>query len=102
MFFINMVDPWSLLIALFLTICFVYIGKEAKKSYVPLLPLIVYLLLLVMHVVQYIFNLPIPHENPHLVLSQCILVECIMIYVSYISYLWVNAIEGKSKAKRAK
>lgn len=100
MFFINMADPWSLLIALFLTICFIYIGKEAKKSYVPLLPLIVYLLLLIMHTVQYIFKLPIQHENAFLVLSQSILIDCIMIFTSYIAYLWINEIEGKLKVKK--
>lgn len=102
MFFINMVDPWSLLIALFLTVCFMYIGKEAKKSYVPLMPLIVYLIILIMHTIQYIFKLPIQEENSFLVISQCILIDCILIFTSYISYLWINEIEGKSKIKKDK
>lgn len=100
--FINMVDPWSLLIALFVTIGFIYIGKEAKKSYVPLMPTVVYLLLLVMHVIQYIFNMPIQYENSNTVYAQCILIDCILLYASYISYLWVNEIEGKAKTKNAK
>lgn len=100
MFFINMVDPWSLLIALFLTVCFIYIGKEAKKSYVPLVPLIVYLIILVMHTIQYIFKMPVQAENSFLVLSQSILIDCILIFTSYIAYLWINEIEGK-KAKKS-
>lgn len=99
--FINIVNPWNLLIALFLTIGFIYIGKGAKKSYVPLVPVVVYLLLLIMHVIQYIINMPIQYENPTTVYAQCILIDCILLYASYISYLWINEIEGKSKTKKA-
>lgn len=97
--FINMLNPWSLFIALFVTISFVYIGKCAKKSYVPLMPVIGYLLILVMHVIQYIFNIPIQYENPAKIYAQCILIDSILLYASYISYLWVNEIEGKAKKK---
>lgn len=92
--FINMVNPWSLLTALFVTIGFVYIGKYAKNSYVVLMPVIGYILVLLMHIIQYIFNMPISSVQTY---AQCILVDCILLYASYISYLWVNEVEGKSK-----
>ena len=58
MFLINVASPFVILIALILTIAFVYIGKEAKNAYVTLLPLIVFLILLLMHGIQFLI-LPI-------------------------------------------
>lgn len=95
--FINMVNPRSLLIALFVTIGFIYIGRGAKNSYVALMPVIGYLLILVMHIIQYMLNMPIQYENSAQIYAQCVLIDSILLYASYISYLWLNEIEGKSK-----
>ena len=100
--FINMVSPWNLLIALIVTIGFIYIGKAAKNSYVALMPVIGYLLILVMHVIQYIFNMPIQYGNPSQIYAQCILIDGILLYASYISYLLLNAVEGKLKKTNTK
>ncbi len=32
MFLVNIANPWALLIALFVTVCFIYIGKEGKNA----------------------------------------------------------------------
>lgn len=92
--FINMINPWSLLTALFVTIGFVYIGKYAKNSYVVLMPVIGYLLILVMHIIQYNINM---YASSIQIYAQCILIDCILLYTSYMSYLWINEVEAKSK-----
>lgn len=97
--FIDMLNPWSLFIALFVTIGFIYIGKGAKNSYLALMPVVAYLLILVIHIIQYMFNMPIQVENPSQTYSQCILIDGILLYSSYISYLWLNETEGKTKKK---
>lgn len=97
--FINMVNPWSLLTALFVTVGFVYIGKCAKNLYVVLMPVIGYILILLMHIIQYIFSMPISSPQTY---AQCILIDCVFLYATYISYLWINEIEGKSKKSNAK
>ena len=100
MFLINIANPWVLLLSLFLTICLIYIGKEAKNAYVPLLSLIVFLLLLLMHGIQFLI-LPIQYENMAPLLGRCLLVDFVMIFVAYASYLWIDDIEAKAKKKKS-
>lgn len=100
MFFVDIANPWILLTSLFLTICFIYIGKESKNAYVPLLPLIVFLILLVMHGIQLLI-LPAGYQEMTPYLAKCLLVDFILIFLSYISYLWVDDIETKAKKKKS-
>lgn len=100
MFFINIANPWILLVALFITICLVYIGKEAKNAYVPLMSLIVFLILLVMHGIQFLI-LPAQYADMSSVLAKCLAVDFVLIFISYISYLWVDDVETKEKKKKS-
>lgn len=100
MFLVDVANPWVLLMAIFLTVCFIYIGKEGKNAYVSLLPLIVFLILLVMHGIQFLI-LPAGYEVMGPVLSRCLLVDFVMIFISYMSYLWVDDIEAKAKKKKS-
>ena len=52
MFFIDLSNTSTILIALFLVMSFMYIGKQSKNAYVPAMPLIAFLVLLVMHTIQ--------------------------------------------------
>lgn len=100
MFLINISDPWILLLSIFITVCLIYIGKEAKNAYVPLVGLIVFLILLVMHGLQFM-SLSMEYETMMPILSRCLLVDFLMIFVSYISYLWIDDIETKAKKKKS-
>lgn len=100
MFLINISDPWILLLSIFITVCLIYIGKEAKNAYVPLVGLIVFLILLVMHGLQFM-SLSMEYEMLMPILSRCLLVDFLMIFVSYISYLWIDDIETKAKKKKS-
>ncbi|MCI8999449.1 MAG: hypothetical protein HFJ26_00540 [Clostridia bacterium] len=100
MFLINVADPWILLLSLFLTICLVYIGKEAKNAYVPMLTLVVFLILLVMHGIQFLM-LPTQYEAMIPEISRCLVVDFVMIFISYASYLWVDDVETKAKKKKS-
>ncbi len=100
MFLINISNPWILLISLFLTVCLIYIGKEAKNAYVPLVSLVVFLILLVMHGIQFLI-LPVQYETMGPILVRCLLVDFIMIFLAYMSYLWIDDIESKAKKKKS-
>lgn len=100
MFFINVADPWVLLLSLFLTICLIYLGKQAKNAYLPMLTLIVFLILLVMHGIQFLI-LPVGYEEMIPQLSKCLTVDFVMIFISYASYLWIDDIEAKAKKKKS-
>ncbi len=96
MFLVNIANPWALLIALFVTVCFIYIGKEGKNAKVPLMPLIVFLILLVMHGMQ-LLTLPFGYEEMAQTLGKCLASDFAMILLSYLSYLWIDEIEAKAK-----
>lgn len=100
MFLVNVANPWVLLLSLFIMICLIYIGKEAKNAYVPMLALIVFLILLVMHGIQFLI-LPPQYENMIPQISSCLLVDFLMIFIAYASYLWIDDIEAKAKKKKS-
>jgi len=100
MFLINVANPIILVVSLFITMCFVYIGKESKNAYVALLPLVVFIILLLMHGIQFLI-LPIQYEEMAPVLGKCLAVDFIMILLSYICYLWIDDIEAKAKKKKS-
>ena len=100
MFFINVANPWVLLLSLFLVICVIYIGKEAKNAYVPMTGLVVFLILLIMHGIQFLI-LPAQYEYMLPDISKCLLVDFLMIFISYASYLWVDDVETKAKKKKS-
>lgn len=100
MFLVNIAEPWTLLVVLFLTVCFIYIGKEAKNAYVTAVPLVAFLVLLVMHGIQFLI-LPVAYESMTPDLLRCLLVDFIMIFVTYASYLWIDDIEARAKNKKS-
>lgn len=100
MFLVDIANPWATLIALFVTVCLIYIGKEGKNAKVPLMPLIVFLILLVMHAMQFL-TLPFGNEEMASILGRCLAVDFVMILLSYISYLWIDEIEAKAKNKKS-
>lgn len=100
MFLVNVANPWVLLLSLFIMICLIYIGKEAKNAYVPMMALIVFLILLVMHGIQFLI-LPVQYENMIPQISSCLLVDFLMIFIAYASYLWIDDIEAKAKKKKS-
>lgn len=100
MFFINVVDLWVLLISIFVIICLIYLGKEAKNANIPLIALIVFLVMLIMHGIQFL-TLPIQYEELAPLLARCLLVDFVMVFLTYISYLWVDDIEAKAKKKKS-
>lgn len=100
MFFVNITDPWVLLISVFLIVCLIYLGREAKNAYIPMMALLVFLVLLVMHAIQYL-TLAEQFSQLQRLLSRCLLIDFIMIFLTYISYLWVDEIEAVAKKKKS-
>ncbi len=100
MFLVNVANPWVLLLSLFITICLIYIGKEAKNAYIPMMALVVFLILLVMHGIQFLI-LPVQYEYMVQPISKCLAVDFIMIFISYVAYMWIDDVETKAKKKKS-
>ena len=100
MFFIDTSNPIIVLVGLGITLALIYLGKEAKNAYIPLTSLIAFLLILVIHVVQYT-TLAEEYAIYSNIMGKCMAVDFIIIFIAYMSYLWVDDIETKKKKKKS-
>lgn len=98
MYIINLSNPAAIFIALMFTILCIILGKEFKKSIIPAISLGVFLVLILMHLFQ---SFVMENEIYKAILTKSISVDAIMIFLSYISYMWVDDIESKAKNKKS-
>ncbi len=101
MFLINISEPITLLLLTVATILLIFLGKEVKKPYIPAFALFAYLLLVVMHSIQLANLTEELHDVYYNVLIRCISIDCIMIFVSFFAYLWVDDIASKFYKKKS-
>lgn len=97
---INFTNTTTLLLALVLFVLTLILGKETKKSGIPATMLFIFLILLVSHAVEMgvITNMT---EEVHLQISRSILVDFIFIFISFLSYLWIDEIQAKIENKKS-
>ena len=100
MFFINLSDPATILISLFLVMSFMYLGKQAKNAYIPALPLATFLMLLVMHSIQ-ILTLSAENEGYRVALGWSLAFDFAFILLAYLAYMWTDEVETVSKKKKS-
>lgn len=100
MIIINISDYISLILLTIFTGLMVYLGRETKKSIIPGVMLIVYLILLVVYTVQLIINKGEDLEIAK-TLNNCILINLVFIFISFFGYLWADDIEAKAKNKKS-
>ena len=98
MYIVNLSDPYAILIALSITVLAIILGKEFKKSFIPAICLFIFLALIIMHIFQLTVLID---EYYKAMVTKSLGVDAIMIFLSYISYLWVDDIEAKEKNKKS-
>ena len=100
MFILNITSPFTLILLLFLIVLLIFLGRELKKSYILAIPLFAFLALLIMHVAQ-LMTLPIEYNSYSFTLSWCVVLDFAFIFISFISYLWIDDIESKADNKKS-
>ena len=75
MFILDIANPLTLLLILLATVLMIFLAQELKKSYISAIPLFLYLILLVIHVVQLVTLKPQYVDNTR-TLSFCIAIDC--------------------------
>ena len=100
LYIVNFSEPLVVLMGLLIVVLFIILGKEFKKSILPAIPLFLFLILLVIHTVQIIIAQNATDEVKAILMSG-IIYDSIYIFLSYISYLWVDDIETKAKNKKS-
>ena len=97
---INFTNPMAILIALILFVLVLYLGKETKKSWIVGIMLFVFIGLLVGHTIEFA---TIANKSTEIykgiVISATF--DLIFVFLSFISYLWIDAIEAKEGKKKS-
>ena len=100
MIFVDMTNIITLFLITAATVLLIFLAQEEKKSFVSALPLIAFLGLLIMHVIQ-----RLTLAEPYLYLSNKISISIALdfafIFISFFAYLWVDDIESKVTGKKS-
>lgn len=92
--FINFTNVATMLLTLVAFLLALVLSKETKKSGIIATMLSVFLIILVCHAVELgtISNIT---EEMHYAITRSILVDFVFIFLSFISYLWIDEIQAK-------
>ena len=95
---LDFTNPYVLLVAVLVYLLLLILGKEFKKSALPAISLFIFLTILIIYGFQ--FAITESTEAQKLIIS-CIGYNAVMIFLSYIAYLWVDDIEAKAKNNKS-
>lgn len=98
--FIDFTNPITILLALILFILVLFLGKETHKSAVPATMLFVFLILLVCHSIE-LMIIPEMTQVTYNALTRSVLVDFVFIFLSFISYLWIDDLQSKVEKKKS-
>lgn len=100
MFIFNVANPITLILMLAITLILIFLGKETKKGYLTAISLFVFLVLLIWHVGQ-LLTLSPDFADTKPTLTSCLVVDFVMILLSFLSYLWVDELESRTGKKKS-
>lgn len=95
---IDFTQPFYLLAAVLLFVLCLYLGRNNKSNTVPCIMLLCFLTLLVGHTIE-LSNAALESVRT---LAICILVDEAFIFVSFLSFLWIDKIQIKNKNNTTK
>lgn len=98
MHILDLTNPLVLFAALLIYAVLMILGKEFKKSALPAISLFLFLITLAIYGVQMIISQDV-ETNKYI--ASCIGYNAVLVFLSYISYLWVDDIEAKEKNKKS-
>ena len=98
MYVLDLTNPLVLLAALMIYSVLMILGKEFKNSKLPAVSVALFVTTLAIYGIQMFVN-----SNPDTtkMLATCIGYNTVILFLSYISYLWVDTIEAKAKNKKS-
>ncbi len=98
--YIDFTNTITVLLALLLFVLVLFLGKESHKSGVPAVMLFIFLAILVGHVVELMMTKNID-EATNYALTRSMVVDFVFIFLSFISYLWIDDIQAKVEKKKS-
>lgn len=100
MFIFDISNILNLLLMLVATILLIFLAQELKKSYIAGIVLFAYLIILIMHVAQLV-TLPDQYRDMLSVLTRCVAIDFVFVFISFFAYLWVDDLEAKKMEKKS-
>ena len=101
MFIFNVADPLTLILLLIATLLLIFLGKEIKKPHAPAVALVFFLILVIIHSIQLAVLPEVNYEANRSTLLSCLVVDLVMIFISFFAYLWVDDIASKFYKKKS-
>lgn len=100
MFIIEISNPITLLLIVIATSLLIFLAQEIKDSRIAAIPLIVFLIILTIYIVQFFI---MPDEYKYLLpkIYKSIAIVLIFVFITFFSYLWVDDLETKKKNKHS-
>lgn len=98
MYILDLTQPTGILIALLLTVLLIILGKEFKKSYLPAIALVIFLISILIHTFQSVILVEAYYKA---IATKSLVIDALMVFLSYFAYLWVDDIEAKEKNKKS-
>lgn len=93
---INLSEPFNILVALFLYVLVVILAKEIKRSNITCIMLLAFLTIIVGHCIEYVM-VQDPTGEITSILANCIAVDFVFTFLSFIAFLWMDDVESKAR-----
>ena len=93
---INLSNPFNILVALILYILILFLAKEIKRSNVTCIMLLAFLTIIVGHCIEFVM-VQDPTGVITSTLANCIAVDFVFTFLSFIAYLWMDDVETKDR-----
>ena len=97
---INFSNSLTVLLALVLFVLVLILGKETHKSVFVAVMLFAFIAMLVGHAIEF-FRFDLADLAIYKAITTSLLVDFIFIFLSFISYLWVDDIQAKIEKKKS-
>lgn len=97
---IDFTNTMTLLLAVILFVLILYLGKETHKSWILAVMLMVFLGILVGHTCEMVWTDNLS-EDTQAALTVSVLLDFTFVFLSFISYLWIDDIQAKIEHKKS-
>lgn len=95
---INFTEPFVLFIALLLFVLVLWFSYQSKKSVITGIMLFIFISMLILHALE--FSMGDLTTDGLSATIRSIIFDLVFIFLSFISYLWIDDIEAKEKKKK--
>ena len=97
---INFSNPFSIFVGVVLFVLVLYLAKENKKAWITGTMLFTFIGLLVCHTIEFAL-LGSQSQEAYKAITTSAGVDLIFIFLSFISYLWIDDIEAKEGKRKS-